>query len=109
MQWEPLFASATRLLTDSLLLGTLFAGFAIAAAIAYYVRYTRSLVFSRFWHESRQELRQALKAARERMQMDQSVTSSVLVREGEHEPGLESSPVLPNVPSKPTPRVAGAG
>lgn len=47
MQWEPLFASAERLFTDPALLGTLLAGFAISAAVAYYVRYARSLVFSR--------------------------------------------------------------
>jgi hypothetical protein len=81
MQWEPLFASAKRLLTDPALLGTLLAGFAISAALAYYVRYKRSLVFSRFWHQSRQELRQALKAARERMQVDQLLSSSLSVPE----------------------------
>jgi uncharacterized protein (DUF2235 family) len=79
MQWGPLFASAKRLLTDPALLGALLGGFAIAAALAYYVGRARSLVFSRFWHESRQELRQALKAARERMQVDQSGSSSASV------------------------------
>jgi uncharacterized protein (DUF2235 family) len=81
MQWEPLFASAKRLLTDPALVGTLLAGFAISAALSYYVGHARSLVFSRFWHESRQELRQALKAARKTMQVDQLVTSSLSVRE----------------------------
>jgi len=95
MQWEPLFASAKRILTDPQLLGALLAGFAISAAISYYVEHTRSLVFSRFWHESRQELRQALKAARKQVLVDQLVTSSVSVRQGEREPGLlEPSPVL---------------
>jgi hypothetical protein len=106
MQWQPLFASAKRLLTDPALVGTLLAGFGVAAALAYYVRYRRSLVFSRFWHESRQELREALKAARERMQADQSVTSQVSVQKGEHEPGLlQLNPVLQNVPSKPNPQI----
>jgi uncharacterized protein (DUF2235 family) len=86
MQWEPLFASAKRLFTDPALLGTLLAGFALAGAIAYYVRYTRSLVFSRFWHESRQELRLALKVARRKLQVEQSVTSSFSDRETESEP-----------------------
>jgi hypothetical protein len=72
MHWEPLVASAKRLLTDPALLGILLAGFAVAGALAYYVRYARSLVFSRFWHESRQELRQSLKAARAIVQAIQS-------------------------------------
>jgi len=70
-QWAPLLESAKRLLTDPALLGTLLAGFAIAALLARYVDCKRSLVFSRFWHDSRQELREALKAARERMQKEQ--------------------------------------
>ena len=70
-QIAPLFASVHRVLTNPTLLVGLLAGFVISAAIAYYVGHTRSLVFSRFWHESRQELRQALKAAREKMQLDQ--------------------------------------
>jgi uncharacterized protein (DUF2235 family) len=110
-QWAPLFESAKRLLTDPRLLGTLLIGFAVSAALAYYVGHTRSLAFSRFWHESRQELRQALKSARERMRIDQSVASFNSVPESEHELRLfESSTVLPKVPSgKPNPRTAGAG
>lgn len=75
-QWTPLFTSARQLLTDSGLLWTLLAGFAISGAIAYYVGHKRSLTFSRFWHESRQELRQALKAARQRLQGDQSSSAA---------------------------------
>jgi hypothetical protein len=110
-QWAPLFESAKRLLTDPRLMGTLLIGFAVSAALAYYVGHTRSLAFSRFWHESRQELRQALKSARERMQINQSVASFNSVPESEHELGLfESSTVLPEAPSsKPNRRTAGAG
>jgi hypothetical protein len=87
----------------------LLVGFAIAAALAYYVRRARSLVFSRFWHESRQELRHALKAARKRMQVDQSGISSASVREGEHQPELlESNLLLSNVPSESNSQVPGA-
>ena len=94
-QWAPLFESAKRLLTDPGLLGALLAGFAISAAISYYVGHTRSLVFSRFWHESRQELRQALKAARNRYRLMQLILHLISVRESEREPGLfEPSPVL---------------
>ena len=67
-QWGPLVDSAKRLLTDPPLFGTLLIGFAIAAVLARYVDHRRSLVFSRFWHESRHELREALKAARQKMQ-----------------------------------------
>jgi Uncharacterized alpha/beta hydrolase domain (DUF2235) len=73
MHWKPLFESAIRLFTDPWLLGTLLAGFAISAALASSVGHARSVVFSRFWHESREELRQALKAARKKMQVDQGV------------------------------------
>jgi uncharacterized protein (DUF2235 family) len=73
MHWKPLFESAIRLFTDPWLLGTLLAGFAISAALASSVGHARSVVFSRFWHESREELRQALKAARKKIQVDQGV------------------------------------
>jgi hypothetical protein len=63
-QWAPLFAAAKRLFTDPKLIGTLLAGFAVAGALAYYVDHKRSLVFSRYWHDARQDLRNALKSAR---------------------------------------------
>jgi len=64
VQGAPRFDSAKRLFTDPKLIGTLFAGFAVAAALAYYVDHKRSLVFSRYWHDARQDLRNALKSAR---------------------------------------------
>ncbi len=67
VQWEPLFYAAKRLFTDPKLIGTLLAGFAVAGALAYYVDHKRSLVFSRYWHDARQELRNALKSARSAM------------------------------------------
>jgi uncharacterized protein (DUF2235 family) len=63
-QWAPLLASAERLLTVPALLETLLAGFAVSAVLAHYVDHARSQVFSRFWHQSRHELREALQAAR---------------------------------------------
>lgn len=56
--------AAERRFTVSVLLETLLAGFAVSAALAYYVDHARSRVFSRFWHQSRHELREALQAAR---------------------------------------------
>jgi uncharacterized protein (DUF2235 family) len=67
-QWTPVFLAAKRLLTDPRLLGTLLAAFAVSGALAYYVDHVRSRTFSRYWHESRQELRKALKAARQKTQ-----------------------------------------
>jgi uncharacterized protein (DUF2235 family) len=64
VQWSPLFAAGKRLFTDPKLIGTLLAGFAVAGALAYYVDHKRSLVFSRYWHDARQDLRNALKSAR---------------------------------------------
>ncbi len=69
-QWAPLLASARRLLTDPALLGTLLLGLAISALLARYVDHTRSMAFSRFWHNSRQDLREALKAATMRAQSE---------------------------------------
>jgi Uncharacterized alpha/beta hydrolase domain (DUF2235) len=66
-QWAPVFESAKRLLTDPKLIGTLLAGFAVSGALAYYVDHKRSLVFSRYWHDARQNLRTALKGARNRL------------------------------------------
>jgi hypothetical protein len=63
MEWTSLFAAARRLWTESDLLVSLLVGFGISGALAYYVDSTRSLVFSRFWHDARQDLRQALKDA----------------------------------------------
>ena len=63
-QWAPVLASARRLFTDPKLMGTLLAGFAVSAALAYYVDHRRSLIFSRYWHDARQDLRTALKSAR---------------------------------------------
>ncbi len=64
LQWSPLFSAAKRLFTDPKLIGTLLAGFAVAGALAYYVDHRRSMVFSRYWHDARQDLRTALKSAR---------------------------------------------
>jgi hypothetical protein len=64
VQWAPLFSAAERLFIDPKLIGTLIAGFAVSGALAYYVEHKRSLVFSRYWHDARQELRTALKSAR---------------------------------------------
>ena len=55
------------------LVGASIAGLAVAAALARYVDHCRSHACSRFWHQSRQELREALKAARKRILDDQSV------------------------------------
>jgi hypothetical protein len=63
-QWLPLFDAAKRLVTDPKLIGMLVAGFAVAGVLAYYVDHKRSLVFSRYWHDARQDLRAALKGAR---------------------------------------------
>ena len=64
MQWAPLLSAAQRLFTDPKLLGTLLAGFTVAAVLGYSVDHTRSLVFARYWHNARQDLRAALKSAR---------------------------------------------
>jgi hypothetical protein len=72
LQWTPLFSAAERLFTDPKLIGTLLAGFAVAGLLAYYVDHKRSMVFSRYWHDARQDLRTALKSAR-----------SVLLRESQ--------------------------
>lgn len=64
VQWEPLFSAAKRLFTDPKLIGTLLAGFTVAGLLAYIVDHRRSLVFSRYWHDARQDLRNALKSAR---------------------------------------------
>jgi uncharacterized protein (DUF2235 family) len=68
LQWAPLWESTQRLFSDPALLLALLGAFVVSAVLASYVADTRSRTFSRFWHESRQELREALKAARERMQ-----------------------------------------
>jgi len=64
VQWEPPFSAAKRLFTDPKLIGTLLAGFSVAGVLAYIVDHRRSLVFSRYWHDARQDLRNALKSAR---------------------------------------------
>jgi uncharacterized protein (DUF2235 family) len=64
VQWTPLFDAIKRLFTDPKLIGVLLAGFAVAGALAYYVDHKRSWVFSRYWHDARQDLRAALKSAR---------------------------------------------
>jgi len=63
-QWAPLLDALVRLVTDPELIGALLAGFAISGALAYYVDHKRSAVFSRYWHDARQDLRTALKSAR---------------------------------------------
>jgi uncharacterized protein (DUF2235 family) len=63
-QWAPLLEAVERLVTDPKLIGRLLAGFAVSALLAYYVDHKRSLVFSRYWHDARQDLRTALKSAR---------------------------------------------
>ena len=67
-QWAPLVESAKQLVAASELLVALLAAFAISAGLAYFVDHRRSLVFSRFWHDSRHELREALKQARRQVQ-----------------------------------------
>jgi hypothetical protein len=67
-QWGPLVESAKRLVQNSDLLLILLIGFAIAAILASYVDHVRSRAFSGFWHKSRHDLREALKAARSCMQ-----------------------------------------
>jgi hypothetical protein len=64
-QWAPVFASLKRLFTDPKLIGMVLAGFLIAGALAHYVDHKRSSVFSRYWHDARQDLRTALKDARD--------------------------------------------
>jgi hypothetical protein len=64
-QWAPVFASLKRLFTDPKLIGVVLGGFLVAGTLAYYVDHTRSRVFSRYWHEARQDLRTALKGARD--------------------------------------------
>ena len=64
VQWAPLVSATKRLFTDPKLIGTLFVGFAVAGALAYFVDHRRSIVFSRYWHGARQDLRNALKSAR---------------------------------------------
>ncbi len=64
MQWTPLFDAAKRLFTDPKLIGTLLGGLAVSGVLAYYVDHKRSLIFSRYWHDARQDLRSALKSAR---------------------------------------------
>jgi len=63
-QWAPLFYAVKRLVTDPKLIGMLLAGFAVSGALACYVDHKRSLIFSRYWHDARQDLRNALKSAR---------------------------------------------
>ncbi len=66
-QWGPIGDAVKRLFSDPALLLTLLLGFAIAAMLASYVDHVRSRAFSSFWHESRHDLREALKAALESM------------------------------------------
>jgi uncharacterized protein (DUF2235 family) len=70
LQWNSLWAAAQRLWAGSDLLMTLLAGFLISGALAYYVDSRRSLSYSRFWHDARQDLRSALKDARLRAQQE---------------------------------------
>jgi hypothetical protein len=64
-QRTPVFASLKRLFTDPKLIGIVIGGFVIAGALAYYVDHKRSRVFSRYWHDAQQDLRTALKGARD--------------------------------------------
>jgi uncharacterized protein (DUF2235 family) len=70
-QWGPVWDSAKRLFSDPGLLLTLLGALAVSGVLAYYVDHARSRTFSRFWHDSRQELREALKAARRSMEEKQ--------------------------------------
>ncbi len=64
LQWASLYSAVWRLFTDPKLIGALLTGFILAGALAYFVESRRSLVFSRYWHNARQDLRTALKSAR---------------------------------------------
>jgi hypothetical protein len=64
-QWAPVFSSLKRLFTDPKLIGIVLGGFLIAGTLAYYVDHKRSRVFSRYWHDAQQDLRTALKGARD--------------------------------------------
>jgi hypothetical protein len=57
-------------------LTSVLVAFGLSVILTSYVNHTRSLVFSRFWHDSRQELRTAFKAARKRLRADQVLSSS---------------------------------
>jgi uncharacterized protein (DUF2235 family) len=67
-QWNSVLLAAKRLTTDPRLLGALIEGFIVSGGLAHYVSRKRGMAFSRFWHNGRQEIRDALKDARKRMQ-----------------------------------------
>jgi len=78
-------------------LTSVLVAFGLSVMLTSYVNHTRSLIFSRFWHDSRQELRKAFKAARKRLRADQVLSSSFSVL-GNAQP----------VESEKHPRTAGA-
>jgi uncharacterized protein (DUF2235 family) len=65
-KWAELWPTASKLMQDSPLFLILLLGFVVAGGLAKYVDHVRSMTFSRFWHDSRQDLRSALKAARQK-------------------------------------------
>jgi uncharacterized protein (DUF2235 family) len=67
-QWGPIWDATKRLFGDPALLLTLLAAFAISGLLAYYVDHARSRSFSRYWHDARHDLREALIAARKSME-----------------------------------------
>jgi hypothetical protein len=67
-QWSPLWDAGVRLFSEPGLMLTLLCAFAVSGLLGYYVAHARSRCFSRFWHKSRHDLREALKDARASLQ-----------------------------------------
>jgi hypothetical protein len=61
----PFLESARRLVTSAELLGSMSAGILAAKVLADFSENRMSAVFSVFWHDQQQSLREALKTARE--------------------------------------------
>jgi uncharacterized protein (DUF2235 family) len=66
-QWEMVWTSVMHLLTRPRIVELLMVALGLSGVLAAYVNWLRSRTFSRFWHKSRQELRDALKDAKRRM------------------------------------------
>ncbi len=81
-QWGSIIKGAVRVLSTPSIIGVLLAAFALSAELAMYVDRLRSKTFSRFWHTSRQELREALKESRKRMHAPRVETSAVATSSG---------------------------